>query len=178
MGNRIKKEDFKEIGIKARVAYGICCLENALVFYNKDITQWQNLLNFLWEFPPKTDMYNEWTEKLLSYIPDIGLEYALEYIKEEEYHYYKKLYSVTEKLILEIIVLLFDIGMEELYVGIQKHSPDTLEHIQKILDLMYENEIPLPKITPFRQFKFDVSPTRDYGWGFPFNGKKILSRFR
>lgn len=181
MEEKIKAEDFKEISIRARLAYGICCLENALVYYKKDISEWKELLDFLWEFPPITGFLTDWTEKILDYIPHIIIEYLYEKdfsISEDKYNYYKNLYSKTEKPILNLIDTIDYLGAEELYVGIEKYSPDTLEHVQRILDIMYEHKIPLPDTESFRQFKFDVKPIDDYGWGYPFDGKKLLSKFK
>lgn len=182
MERKIVKEDFKNIGIKARMAYGICCLENALVHYNKNISEWEELLSLLWEFPPKQTMYNEWSEKFNEYTPSTIFEYSFKSgewrCTEETYNYYKDLYSRTEKPILDIIEQLINISDEELYVGMTKYSPDTLAHVETVLDIMYTNNIQLPEVSKFTKYAFDVQPKAKYGWGLPFNGKEELSRFK
>ena len=46
----ISEKDFKKISIRGRVAFGICCLENAMDEYKVSGEGWNILLERLWSF--------------------------------------------------------------------------------------------------------------------------------
>lgn len=61
MGGPISKNEtmknFKSIGIRARVAYGILCLENCIATINIRNTQLDWLIESLWEYTFTRELY-------------------------------------------------------------------------------------------------------------------------
>ena len=47
---KINEKDLKKISIRGRVAFGICCLENAMEKYKINGQGWNLLLEKLWSF--------------------------------------------------------------------------------------------------------------------------------
>ncbi|MBO4990058.1 MAG: hypothetical protein J6D37_06970 [Clostridia bacterium] len=191
-----------KISIRGRVAYGICCLENAMLRYGISGEGWNMLLRRMWEY---TTLSGALDEKLMM----LGLEKwsnLLYFLPDEEYFYQrdyaKFIQSITfpdqtflypeepptkevfetlcdsyqahdHETIKKLCRSIFDIGADELCAGIDQVSLVTLDELQKLLDIMYAEKIPMPEVEPFRQYIFH--PSWDYvvhGWGEQFDGTK------
>lgn len=173
----VNARQFKKISIRGRVAYGICCLENALENYNIQGEGWNFLLKKLWwymelraECDPKINNcypLELWADLIATIQPDILKTFAtykdfteghwyFERIipTEEEYNLLKSTVKDSNRVIDEICKPLHKMGSCELWCGIKGYSPDTLDYLQRLLNVMYENNIPLPSKEPFEQYVF------------------------
>lgn len=173
----IDKYDFIGISIRGRVAYGICCLENALEHYNIQGEGWNLLLKKLWWYmelaadcdPDINNCYplELWADLIASIQPDSLKAYATykdlaeghwcferNIPAEEEYNLLKEAYKNSNEVINEICKPLHQLGSCELWCGIDEVSESTLGYLQEILDIMYERGIPLPSKEPFEQYVF------------------------
>ncbi len=193
---KIKARKFKKISIRGCVAYGICCLENALEHYNLQGEGWNFLLRKLWwytELSAESDptIYNclqlERWAYLNANIEPGNLESFInydEFSKQKnwwfiedmptlmEYCILKETYEGSNRVIDLICKHLHQVGVSDLWAGIGKTSPYTLMHLQNLINLMYEQQIPLPSIEPFKQYVFH-KPGWDYdlhAYGEMFDG--------
>lgn len=190
---------FIKVSIRGRVAYAICCLENAMEKYGVQGESWDLLLENLWSFTTLPSemvlMENNCMEFILerwfylnsSFIPShvIETEYfdMLDDITSDGYpelmpdkkRYNRARYEFiaqSNDVINEICDKIFDIGSCELWAGLDECSLLTLDALQKLIDYMKANDIPLPDVEPFRQHEYapkDVNDD-DYGWGYTFDG--------
>ena len=192
---KIKASQFDKISIRGCVAYGICCLENALEYYGLKGEGWNFLLRKLWwytelsaatdptinnclplerwwalisELLPRRHENNGWVmQELRAQLycdEDLPNSIELELLLES--------YKQTNKQINLIVENVFDVGTNDLWAGIGRTSPDTLRSLQELIDLMYEQQIPLPSIEPFKQYVFH-KPGWDYdlhAFGVMFDG--------
>jgi len=196
----LKGKDFKDISLRGRAAFGICCLENALQFYNLNDEGWEILLHKLWDItstpyemrPYPTGHEHEGSfsikvEDLMyiinEYTPECVLEFSTyeaarddgsEIMTEGEFTILHKTYQKTNQAIDTIIDMIWSIGTDSIYSGINDYLPITIKYVQKIIDVMQSKKILMPDIALFKQYLFDPKARReDYGWGLPFDGKKL-----
>jgi hypothetical protein len=167
-------EVFKNLSIRARVAYGICCLEEAIKYYCLLESDWDFMMNLLWTYTNKN--IGKWHEIMAECSPDSVLE-ELSYqdkgiinISIKEYEELRFLYSKSNKVCDSIINLIFEIGTRDLYSSIVNGSPDTIEYLQEIIILMQQNNIPLPDIEIFKKFPI----TENHGWGREFTRNAVF----
>ena len=184
----INAKQFEQISIRGCVAYGICCLENALEHYRLQGEGWNFLLKKLWwytELSAANDPsinnclpLERWVDLIAAILPEILKQYN-EYNKfindkwcfkdniptEEEYNLLKETYKSSNDTIELICKHIDDIGSNEIWAGIGKSSPETLRPLQELIDLMYKQAIPLPSIEPFKQYVFHKK-----GWDYDLHG--------
>ncbi len=192
---KIKARQFEKISIRGCVAYGICCLENALEHYNIRGEGWNILLKKLWwytelsaesdptinyclplerwwalisELSPKYHRSVGWEEKKL--MSKLLCDEDIPTVQEREK--LLKSYKQSNDIIDRIVLCVYKIGIGDLWAGIGENSPVTLLNLQNLIDLMYEQQIPLPSIEPFKQYVFH-KPGWDYdlhAFGEMFDG--------
>ena len=194
----IKSKIFKKVSIRGRVAYGICCLENAMKKYGIVGEGWNILLKDLWSFttipaemvPHKMGgvcfSLERW-EEVLDLLPKFFIENDYDYseacekwksikLTREEYESMTLAYKEKSNEVIEILCeKIYDIGAEELFAGFHDYSMDTLRILQELLDVMYNNDILLPNPELFMQYEFAPQgiDIYSYGWGYTFDGKKL-----
>lgn len=186
---KVTAQQFEKISIRGCVAYGICCLENALEHYNIKGEGWNFLLKKLWwytELSAASDPsinnclpLERWaylTTMISPYILKEENNYDVFSQKEkwwhednipteEEYNLLKNTYKDSNGIIDLLCKHLHQVGVCELWGGILKTSPYTLMHLQKLIDVMHEQQIPLPSIEPFKQYVFHKE-----GWDYDLHG--------
>ena len=173
----IKAKAFEKISIRGCVAYGICCFENALEHYGLQGEGWNFLLKKLWWYTElraycDSSIRNcyplERWAGLLSQIMPGDLNSVVTYRdflsekwwfdddipSEKEFALLKETYKSSNHVIELLCTHLHQIGSNCLWCGVGKTSPDTLRPLQELIDVMYENEIPLPSMEPFKQYVF------------------------
>jgi hypothetical protein len=170
---------FKEISTRGRVAFAICCLENVIKKQNlvQNDESEKTILQQLWHFT--TDNMALWEMQIGELIPFVIMnDISYEYIDDFEFFspiicgkfqaYYKKCHKYT----LDIINLIYDLGRTNLYITINKDElkEASLPYLQKIIDLMIENDVLLPDINLFIKF----SITENNGWGKVFTRNDIF----
>lgn len=182
---QINAQQFEKISIRGCVAYGICCLENALEHYNLRGEGWNFLLKKLWwytELSAESDptinnclQLERWayvscniSPKILKMLPNYYdfVHKAKWWFKdniptEQEFELLKTTCLNCNEAIESICWLIYNIGSSDLWAGIGETSPDTLRPLQELIDLMYEQQIPLPPIEPFKQYVFHKE-----GWDY------------
>lgn len=196
----ISEKDFKKISIRGRVAFGICCLENAMEKYKVSGEGWNILLERLWSFTSLPAIFvpvdsggvefvlERWAE-ITDFMPfskyfQEAYSYAdlckyltlynRKIIDENEYNLLREAYGNTNDRITSICSFVVDIGMCELWSTPDGRSAITLERLHKLIDFMHKNNISLPDMEPFRQYEYSPEGTDDdaHGWGVVFDGKR------
>lgn len=177
---------FEKISIRGRVAYAICCLENAMETYGAQGESWDLLLKNLWSFTSSNEL-DKWFYLNNRFLPGeiIKADYSLAQaynmrdgfpeLSIDENTYKKaqvEFAAQSNDVINEICDKIFDLGAYELWSGLVECSWGTLYELQLLIDYMKANDIPLPDVEPFKQHEYapkDVNDD-DYGWGYTFDG--------
>lgn len=174
-------DEMREISARGRVAYAICCLENILNFKNapqRDEVE-KTLLQQLWHFT--TDNMALWQHQVGEMIPFVVNDENqynnndFEFLSYSFFNRLREYYKGCDKVILVVINLIYELGTTNLYVPIDndKLRESTLENVQKIIDLMEQNQIPLPEINLFKAFPI----TENKGWGRKFVREEIFKEY-
>ncbi len=168
------KEKIKQISIRARVAFGILCLENALD--NLELkSNWQKVLEVLW-IQTDIEYVDEWLYIVSKIMPDCILEDNYEdnkIISLQDYNTLKLLYSSSPKYILELIEFVFEIGTIELYGKIMDYSEKTTQMVLEIIRIMEINKINYPELKLFDKY----SILENNGWGRRFTKEQIFNNY-
>jgi hypothetical protein len=165
------KEKIKKISLRARVAFIILCLENALK-KNNLFSKWTKILNIFWS---QTEMQfvDEWlyevSKVMTESILDDGYE-ENETISLDEYLEIKVLYKSTPKYIFELMEFAFECGTIELYGAIENNSDKTILSVLQCIEIMKENEVKLPNIELLIKYTF----SKNGGWGIQFSKEDIF----
>lgn len=191
---QITFDNFKTISKRAVVAYAICCLENALKFYNCDKQGWNVLLSKMWTFTQleetDTDGINNWFglhdilpnsmvrpyDKYLRSHGKFSEDVVLEKVSKSEYELIDDAYENFHSTIGELcegIVNLVAATTGDMFYDVAFNTLFTLQEC--ILDVMNLNQIPLPELEPFTQYEYDLSNEEKhiFGWGQTFDGTKF-----
>lgn len=169
-------DEFKKISLNGRVAYGICCFENALTALNYNIDEWKAVLEYLWDFTSNRYL-DDWSGVVAEILPENLLEFKTyeehdyEYLDEENFKYLNKLYKNIDAKIDFIMTAIYNIGTSHAYTIIVDYGQKSLEELDKLIDYMKENDIPLPEEKQFTRFSFEENK----GWGSKFDGRSISS---
>lgn len=164
-------DKFKDVSIRARVAYLICSFERLLLHYNCKKEEWRGVLEKLWTFTT-VEYLDDWLYELAEYMPNSILEDTMEdaeYITEDEFNGLYDLYSKTNQEILLFMEIIFKCGKCELYTKIYDYSPDTLKMIEEGIRILNACKIDLVDVNAFEKYSFDESD----GWGECFEGKEF-----
>jgi hypothetical protein len=166
--------DFFFITIRARVAYAICCIENAVLKYDLQILNWDEVFEFLWRYPTSNEIKDLalWHENESEFIPLCVLgdltysEKMFEYLTEEQYNRFQNIYKKSNDTVCELINKTATIATQNLYSGVCDGSPSTLRYIDELIEQMKNNNILLPNIDFFNQFSYPENPKSDWiVWG-------------
>src|SRR5687768_15520281 len=114
--------NFKEISIRGRLAYGVTCLEKALEQFNikNDLIE-KEVLPVIWEFTKSTDLA-KWEESINKIDPLNEVSGPL-----------KDLYGQLPSFIPEMISNVIEIGAGNLYGGTGEYSLSTLQPLKRVL---------------------------------------------
>lgn len=171
--------EFKEISTRGRVAFAICCLENAMkkqnLFQNDESEK--TILQQLWHFT--TDNMALWELQIGDLIPFVVMnDISYEYVEDFEFfspticRKFQRYYEKCQKYTLDIIDLIYDLGRTNLFVTINNDElkEASFPYLQKIINLMIENHISMPNIDLFKKFPI----TENNGWGRGFTKEMIF----
>jgi hypothetical protein len=167
---------FINVSIRGRVAFGICCLENALTQLGYPLTEWQLVLAQLWKYTEQS-MLDDWHEVTAEYVPEAVLEElpfdkkGNEYVSQELNAALGMLYRGVPRFIHELIDEIFWAGTIELYGALVNGGEQSLLHTLAMVKLMKDNTIPLPGYPAYTVF-LELSG----GWGKPFTREYLLSK--
>lgn len=164
----MEEQTLKKLSIRARAAYAILCLENALKQLDKDFTLWELPLKKLWQI---TDLQfvDDWLYTTSEILPENIKEDAystetFETLELSEYNQLKQLYAGIDPLINDIIEKIFLIGTAEMYAGIKDHSPKTIAPLLDVIKILEDRYIPLPDPQIFKPYFM----TEKDAWGERF----------
>ncbi|MGE5472861.1 MAG: hypothetical protein ACM3UU_01430 [Ignavibacteriales bacterium] len=166
--------NFKGISLNGRVAYGISCFENTLLFLKYDVSNWKMILELLWDFT-STENLEAWNDQIAEVIPENLLEFKtyeqhdFEYLEESQFEYLYNLYQNIDNRIGILIRQIFYLGSSHSYSVIVDHGQRSLEELDRIITFMIDNSIPLPDIELFKRYSIDENK----GWGNKFDGTKL-----
>jgi hypothetical protein len=166
---------FNLISIRARVAFAILCLENTIQHFKKENLEWSFIYKLLWSYT--IGKVGSWHYPMAEATPRSILfdakydEKEMEFLNEDEYNQLKIIYSNSNELINTMINKIFEIGTRDLYSSIVNNSPDTINYLKEIIQLMEQNNIQLPDIKLFEKFPI----TENEGWGREFTRKDIFN---
>jgi hypothetical protein len=165
----------ENISIRARVAYGILCLESLINFFQLDKNKWEFVLKELWKYTNSN--VGRWHEVMSEIIPfsvceEIDFqEKGCVIINEQTHNQLKDIYSEVNQDLLAIIDLVFEIGTRDLYSTITNKSQDTLLYIQKINTILNKYKIDPPNYRIFEKY----SISENNGWGIEFTRDDIFN---
>ena len=165
----MNSDDFKNIGFYGRIAFGINCFEEALIFLKYDISKWKPVLERLWTFT-NAEFFDDWLYLICEILPECILEFGnytddYEYIDEKEYYYFYELYQNMDNRLETIMGLIHRLGESHIYSVIINNGPESLENVQEIIDFMFMNDLPIPNIEAYKT----ISIAENNGWGNLFD---------
>lgn len=170
----MEKNDFKNISLRGRVSYAICCFENTLLHLKYNVNDWKIVLEYLWEFT-SIEYLDDWSGTIVEIIPTNLLEFKdyekheFEYINEETFNYLYNLYQNIDEKIDDLMNAIYDIGVSHIYSIIEGYGQSSLDALDIVLEFMNENNILLPDIKIFK--KYSIEENR--GWGNRFDGRSL-----
>jgi hypothetical protein len=167
----MKAENFKDISIRGRLAFGAVCLENAFRYFNIKSELINNvIMPTIWEFISASDL-SKW-EQDINYVDpvcymnsQIKTDYSSLNVKIGE------LYANLSPVLLDLISDVIEIGTGNIYGGTNDYSPITLKALEKVLDKCTAVGVPLPDITLFKKSSFGEA----HGWGNERNRNFFLA---
>ena len=198
-------KDFKGISVRGLAAYGICCLENAILHYNLQETGWKILLEKYWLYaslPRFLGLGNHYhynpkdirdLEGVYMFCDECSpgevirevegkkspSEGTINSASEEEvlllYEAFTNPNNNIREIMRKVIWAVWDIMFAEWNGGL--NYPLFLELAEKLSKLMEDNGITLPDIEMFRKYEFSSDMLEEEPeFGDPFNGQEELSK--
>lgn len=174
--------EFINISIRGRVAFSILCLENVIRHYNVESLPWAFVLEKLWEFTSNSGYLDDWMDVTVEIIPKTVINDTLyltgdfesmdlECITIEQFKCLHDLYSKVDSVLCFIIDKIFSLATGEMYGALRDGAPYNLEHLQEILNMMEQHNIPLPPIEPLKIYSF----WERGGWGKHFDRSELFN---
>lgn len=161
--------NFNNISIRGRFAFGMKCLEACLESNGIKEDSLNEIISKSWEFTTSVRM-DIWLEEMVPLVPNHVLEYTQEDPMEEFTHIGKtktlilrEMYLKIPKFINQIFMNSFYIGREHIYSKVKNNSPETIEYLNEIIELMESNEVPLPSKNKYLELEIN----KERGWGEP-----------
>lgn len=187
---RVNFDKFKQTSVRALVAYSICCLENALEYFNQGGDGWQHLLGKLWQFTQieegDDDALRNWFgiadllpnklvtpyDKYLTRSKPADEDIKLERVDEPTYQQIATCCENCHSVVAELCDGVYNVAASTLHEIFRDVAYVTLANLQEtVLDVMYLNRVPLPKISPLVDIPYEL-PLRGsaYSLGSTFDG--------
>jgi hypothetical protein len=166
------REQIKKISIRARVAFIILCIENA-VENSSVIVKWQKVFNVFW-LQTSIQFVDEWLYNISKVMPESILDDEYEEndtLTHNDYVHLRDLYKTVPKYIFELMELAFECGTIELYGKIENESERTIQIVLKAVEIMKQHDGALPNIDLLQ--KFIIS--ENSGWGIQFTREEIFN---
>lgn len=167
-------EKFRCTSIRGRVAYGISCIENALIALNYDPNDWKIVLYHLWEFTC-ADNIEDCNTIANELIPENLLEFKtyeehdFELLSKDEFQYLYNLYQKIDESIDILLYAIHELGASHAYSEISGYGESSLKSLERLISCMIDYNYPLPDIEPFLKYSIE----EDEGWGNKFDGTKL-----
>lgn len=166
------KELIEKMSLRARVAFIILCIENALKKDNS-LAKWTKILKIFWS-QTKMQFVDEWLYEVSKIMPESILEDQYKEnntISFKDYLEINEIYKHTPKHLFDLMELAFECGSVDLYSEIENGSDKTIQSVLKCIEIMKSNQIELPNLELFKNFTI----TENHGWGRTFTKNDILN---
>jgi len=144
----------KRISIRGRVAYGACCLENAMLHFKIKNDVLDEVIWRIWTFTSSNNL-DEWDELTNEVNPICILD---ENIPSDPLFL---LYTALPFDLVDMVSEVIEIGVGNLYAGTGEYSPSTLEHLINVIEKCMILKIELPVFAHFERSSF----SEEHGWG-------------
>jgi len=188
----MKIKDFRGITIRGLTAYGICCLENALLHYNlQEDEGWRLILERLWLYTslPESKMPSI-EDGNSDNIKDLDCLYcfycdSLPHNVTREVEGKKQLterriktfssdkiallyqaYKKANEVVLEIVDTIVSIATTEMNGWYDYPTAPTLYKLEVLLKTMQDNDLPLPGIERFKKYELGFDPLKNISTKF------------
>lgn len=166
-------DNFKDISVRGRIAYGTMCAENYILAKRPE-QNWSPVFKRIWSFSD-AEYWDDWHDTMVDILPECLLEFPdfassdFEVLAEQDYEEIKPLYEAMPEHWGDILNSIF--AMEEAYAystitGSGKESIVALENIIRILE---SEGIDLPNIDTVSFSLF----SEEKGWGMRFDCKPL-----
>ena len=184
-----KRHRFYKVSTRARAAYLILCLEEALKFYDKGNTEkWRWILKELWGITSTQDI-EEWVKRTCDAAPDEVLRYnsyqerierykKIDYwceLSEKEFCLLHALYREGDP-VLPVFSSLYDKVYDVITLDWgdleEPYTPSALPAIDAAEKILIEQNIPLPQNQQAMDF---LMHHHDQHYGKPFDGIQLSS---
>lgn len=168
----IMRELIRKISLRARVAFIILCIENALEKESIK-SRIQKTLIIFWH-QTSIQFVDEWLYQVSKVMPDSILEDDYEdneIITYQDFSELKESYKSIPKFVFELMELGFECGTIELYGTVENESEKTIQVVIRAIEIMKENNITLPNIELLQKFTI----TENGGWGREFIREEIFA---
>jgi hypothetical protein len=159
-------EEFQDISIRGRLAYGMCCLEKMVDHFNSN-NSLLTLLVFpkIWEFTSSSAL-DEWERYMNEIDPVCILDPQATFrnfpsLNKKTFDELALLYKTLPKVITETVSDVIQIGTANIYGGTNNNSPSTSKPLNRVIKSMQTQKILLPNIATFKKAVFNEF----HGWG-------------
>lgn len=175
---RILSHRFYRVSVRGRAAYLILCLEQALLFYQQDITAWAWMLRRLWSVTDRSEegWIDPWLDSTVALLPSIVLTDHASEPAAEEIGDVRKLYLQAGAAMIVINTILENAFkmVSEWSAAMLPHDPDALRRIDEVEETMQAFGVPLPPKDMIQLLSGQISASL----GDPFDGLRLscLSR--
>ena len=168
---RILSHRFYKVSGRGRASYLILCLEEALLFYGQDFSDWEQILRELWSVTNRSegDWIGNWLDSVGELLPSQILTTTLP--SSDDIREIQDLYTRFGTKMILVNAL-----MENAYTMVCEWSPDTVVHdpdalhfIDEAEEMMKKFGVPLPVDEAVR---FLLSQ-KDFSIGKPFDGLRL-----
>ena len=168
---RILSHRFYKVSSRGRVAYLILCLEEALLFYGQDLSDWERILRGLWSVTNRSegDWIGNWLDSVGELLPSQILTIAppsSDDIKEIQDLYTR---SGTKMILVSALMENAHSMVCEWSPGTVAHDPGSLHFIDEAEEMMKKFGVPLPAD---EAVQFLLSQ-KDFSLGKPFDGLRL-----
>lgn len=171
----MNKYDFKNISIRGRVAFGICCLNTYLKHSYPD-NDYSTLIDLVCKITEDSEYIDVSTMAFMEIIPEYLYEFdnyddaGFEYISEEQYNELTAIIPKEDVSLNSLMYAIYKIAWEYSYVAIDLSATKTYPYLSTIIEEMNKHNLPLPNIKDFQQYDFNVFD----GWGRHINRTEYL----
>ena len=171
--------NFENVSVVGRVAYGIMCAEEYLIhkYQNKN---WKIVFNDFWKIT-NLELWDEWMDEIIEIIPEYLFEFNdymssdFEFLTETKYDELKKIYDNTNDDVNIILKMVYELANSHAYSSISKNGKESLRQLEKIIIFLEDEGIAPPDTKDVQTHLFSERK----GWGNPFDGtslSKILKK--
>ncbi len=170
-------DKLKEVSNRGKVAFAICCFENAIKHYGLNKADWLFVIQELWSFcNSNMAIWQERFGELTPFVVSENVDFKIKdykYLSKEQHDNLQTLYKNTPSVILVLLGMIYEVGITNVFVKVNSTAlkEAQLPFLNDIIYLMKSNNIPLPEIELFKKYPV----TENDGWGREFTREEIFN---